>query len=70
VSKAITSRFGPNEGWLRSGPAPATAPNTGFYFCPAFKFTYNSAGATDSSAFQMEITYVIETRGQRMMNVV
>lgn len=38
VSKSISSKFGPNEGWLRSGFAPATAPNTGFFFCPSFKW--------------------------------
>ena len=72
VSKSISSKYGPAEGWLKAGPTtpPTVAPNTGFFFCPEFKLTYNSNGPTDTSYFSYEVTMIVETRGQRFMNTV
>lgn len=63
MSKSITSRFGYETGWFRSGFPPQTAPNTGFFFCPEFKFTAGTVGATDVNTWIMIVTYTIETKG-------
>jgi len=67
ISKGISSKFGYETGWFRSGFPPTTAPNTGFFFCPEFKFTVATNGTSDANTWLLMVTYTVETKGQRFM---
>jgi len=54
-----------NSDWLTAGVAPATAPNTGKFFCPEFKISMHCNDADDANTFVLIVTYVIESRGDR-----
>jgi len=70
VSKTISDTSDSVNGWIKAGLAPAAFPNSGFLFCPEFKLDYYSRVPSDVTIWDFEVTYIIATKGFRMMNTV
>jgi hypothetical protein len=56
-----------DQGWLDVDAAPATAPNTGVFWCPELFVAGNGpSSATGSLWLSMEVSLIVEFRGTKI----